>query len=153
NKKNEESFSKFGRNIALNCAAFQSSSFEGQPATPQNAVNGIKTKPLGFHTALEENPWWMLDFGKVEAFDNILIYNRLDGSCAQRARTLRVLLSDDALNWTELYAHNGTSFGGVDGNPLHIQCESSAARFVRIQLNERNYLHLVEVEIFARKET
>jgi hypothetical protein len=144
--------SRLGKNIALHCSAFQSSAEYGEPS-PQGAVNGVKTGRFAFHTKYEKNPWWMLDFGEQKIFDHIVVYNRLDEPCRRRALTLSVLISADAASWAELYAHDGTSFGGNDGSPLHIRCPASRARFVRLQLNESNFLHLDQVEIFAEEKT
>jgi hypothetical protein len=145
--------SQLGRNIALHCFAAQSSAEAGRDPTPQGAVNGVKTGRYGFHTRAEKNPWWMLDLGEEKLFNHILVYNRLDGPCRRRSRTLSVLISADATSWTELYTHDGTPFGGFDGFPLHIKCPASKARFVRLQLNEYNYLHLDQVEIYGSKDT
>ena len=152
NNKISTLMSQLGRNIALYCSAAQSSAESGREPTPQGAVNGVKTGGYGFHTLWEENPWWMLDFGEQKTFDDILVFNRLDGPCKPRARTLRVLISADAANWLEIYAHDGTPFGGIDGFPLHIRCRGTRARFVKLQLNEANYLHLDQVEIYAPAE-
>jgi Methyltransferase domain/NedA-like, galactose-binding domain len=150
-EKAERAAGALGRNIALHCHAAQSSVDMVEFASAGRACNGIKTGLFAFHTKLEPNPWWMVDLGTVQRFDNILVYNRLDGPCAPRARTLRVLVSDDAAAWAELYAHNGTTFGGADGQPLHIACAGAQGRFVRLQLAETNFLHLDEVEIYAPK--
>jgi hypothetical protein len=140
-----------GKNIALNCVAFQSSGYPGCGSTPQAAVNGIKTGKAAFHTQTEENAWWMVDLGAVRSFDEIVIYNRLDSNCAGRAKNIVVLLSADGERWDQLYSHDGTIFGGVDGYPLRIQKARSTARFVRIKNPEKQFLHLDEIEIYDRE--
>jgi hypothetical protein len=137
------------RNIALNCPAFQSSAFLNSGPTPQGAVNGIKTGLYGFHTESEAYPWWMVDLGEQQMFDNVIIYNRLDDPCALRSRLLTLLTSADGETWTELYRHDGSVFGGFDGYPLDIRCAQIQARFVRVRLRETNALHLDEVEIYS----
>jgi len=65
------------------------------------------------------------------------------------ARTLRVLLSDDGRAFREVYANDGSIFGGVrDGRPLRVPLGGAPARFVRLQLAALDYLHLDEVEVF-----
>jgi len=139
-----------GENIALNCKATQSSYYETSRPTAENAVNGIKTGKYGFHTKYEKNPWWMVDLGTIRPFDEIVIYNRLDGSCPARARFISAFLSDGGVNWTELYSHDGTIFGGSDGFPLRINCSGKSARFIKLQLKDTQFFHIDEVEIYKR---
>lgn len=138
-----------GKNIALHCRTFQSSTHSEPGGSLDTAVNGLKTGRYGFHTAFEINPWWVVDLGRAKTFSDIVVYNRLDRPCARRARTLRVSTSVDLNSWTPIYEHDGSTFGGADGRPLHIKCPATTARFVRMQLNEKNYLHLDEVEIYS----
>jgi hypothetical protein len=136
------------RNIALNRHAMQSSVFQNGEPTPQGAVNGVKNGGYGFHTELEMNPWWMIDLERSQTIQEIVIFNRIDAECGARSRNISVLISQDAEVWDELYFHTGVPFGGVDGFPLRIACNDAKARFVRIRLNDFQYLHLDEVEIY-----
>lgn len=137
-------------NLALNRPSLQSSRSEwSSPTDPQGAVNGVKNGGFGFHTSLETNPWWQVDLGGVNALQEVRVFNRLD-CCTERARTLRVLLSTDGQNWQTAYTHDGSPFGGAnDGRPLKVHLQGQTARFVRLQLAERNYFHLDEVEIYG----
>ena len=94
-----------------------------------------------------KNPWWQVDLGEVKNLTEIRIFNRLD-YCADRARTIQVLLSNDGSNWTRVFANDGSIFGGNDGNPLSVSLKGKSARYVRLQLTETNYFHLDEVEIY-----
>ncbi len=136
------------RNLALDRSASQSSALEGSTPTPQGGVDGVKSGKFGFHTDFEPQPWWMVDLGEATTFDEVVIYNRLDAGCQQRARSLVVLISVDGENWTTIYTHSGTDFGGIDGFPLRVGCRASIARFIRIKLSDRQYLHLDEIEIY-----
>lgn len=138
-----------GPNIALHCRATQSSFSETRSETPQGAVNGIKNGRYGFHTAYEHQPWWQLDLGAPAAFDEIRIYNRLDPPCASRSRQLDIAISNDGLNWNEVYSHDGRVFGGIDGHPLSFVQKSMTARYIRLKLRDENFLHLDEVEVYA----
>jgi hypothetical protein len=136
-------------NLALNRPAQQSSIYSGVDRTPQGGVDGVKDGGFGFHTNNEQNPWWQVDLGKIVGIGEIVIYNRLD-CCPERARTIQIFLSDDGSNWTRVFANDGTIFGGKnDSKPLRVLFSNGkTARFVRLQLNETNYLHLDEVEIY-----
>lgn len=134
-------------NLALGKPTSQSSvgvwsMFDDPAVESQGAVNATRTG-WGFHTDEEENPWWQVDLGQPSTIDEIRVYNRTDGS-QSRARTVRVLLSGDGSNWQEIYAHDGTTF-----DRLTIPANGTQARFVRLQLNEREWFHLAEVEVIG----
>ncbi len=134
-------------NLALNKPAQQSSTSQWSHANDaQGAVDGVKNGRYAFHTNHEANPWWQVDLQGVCLLAELRIFNRLD-CCAERARTIRVLLSTDGTAWQQVYAHNGQTFGGTDGKPLIVPLNGMPARFVRLQLNDTNWLHLDEVEI------
>jgi hypothetical protein len=140
-------------NLALNKFASQSSTATewGGNWNASRGVDGVKTGNIfegGFHTDYEENPWWQVDLGARNSLSYVLLYNRQD-CCIERAKTLEVLLSDDGYSWQSVYKHDGSVFGGADGNPLRVELGCQKARFLRVQLRETNYLHLDEVEIFG----
>lgn len=139
-----------GTNIALHCAASQSSHYETRTPTPQGAVNGFKVGGFGFHTQYESEPWWMVDLGVIQPFTEVRIYNRIDSDCIDRACSLEVLTSSDDEIWKVLYQHDGSLFGGIDGRPLRIHCPGTSARYVKIRLRVPNFFHLDEVEILQR---
>ena len=120
--------------------------------TPQQdaagACDGVRTGRWGFHTDLEENPWWQVDLGRVVPLDEVLIYNRCDGS-QERAFNLIVLTSIDGKEFTEAYRHDGTPFYGRPSNrPLTLRLAGRKAQYVRVQLPGKTYLHLDEVEVY-----
>jgi hypothetical protein len=140
-------------NLARNKFASQSSTATdwGGNWYPSKGVDGIKTGNIfegGFHTNNEVNPWWQVDLGAISQLTQVRIYNRLD-CCSERSRTLQVLLSDEGQNWRVIYSHDGSVFGGADGNYLDIKLNNEIARFVRVQLRETNWLHLDEVEVYG----
>jgi len=125
----------------------------GVPVTTgQDAAGGCdgrKDGTYGFHTNQDASPWWQVDLGEPLPLARAVIYNRCDGNVEDRAGRLTVLLSTDGKTWTEVYRHDGTKFFGyTDGRPLTIALKSNKARFVRVQLPERQYLHLDEVEVY-----
>jgi hypothetical protein len=121
--------------------------------TPQQdaagGCDGMKNGTYGFHTDAQENPWWQVDLGESMPMDRVLIYNRCDAKMEDRAVRLKVLLSLDGKTWTELYRHSGSKFlGQPDGKPLVVPGAGAKARLVRVQLPEKQYLHLDEVEVY-----
>ena len=117
----------------------------GKVSPEEDAVggcDGIKDGKWGFHTALEDNPWWQVDLGRSMALDRTRIYNRCDHT-AYRAVRLKVLVSDDGKGFKQVYEHNGVVFyGQPDGKPLVVPLRNVKARYVRIQVPGNNCLNL-----------
>lgn len=141
----------YNGNLALNKAAYQSSlsmwSRADMQAEAGGAINGEISGEYGFHTEIEDNPWWLVDLGEPHHLREIRIYNRV-GQVRSRARTLRVITSEDGAEWWEVHDQGGYTFGGADGRPLRVLLDSWPARYVALRLAERAYLHLDEVEIY-----
>jgi hypothetical protein len=136
--------------LALGKPASQSSLSQWSvPTGAQGGVDGVKNGSFGFHTGLETNPWWQVDLGAVRSLDRVVVFNRQD-CCAERSRTIHVLLSDDGRSFRDVYTHDGTVFGGAwDGRPLVVGLHGVRARFVRLRLVATDYLHLDEVEVYS----
>ena len=112
------------------------------------ACDGVKQGGTGFHTQLEDKPWWQVDLGQVVALDHALLYNRED--CAPRVARILMLLSDDGQSWRQVWQNDGTVFhGGTDGKPLRVALTGQRARYVRLQQPGREFLHLDEVEVYG----
>jgi FkbM family methyltransferase len=138
-------------NLALNKPTAQSSAYrpEVYGYNPYGGCNGGKTGKFGFSTDKEDQPWWQIDLQAWYQLSKIRIYNRMD-YCRERASTLNILLSQDALNWELCYSNpQDNIFGGIDGKPLIVDTQGKIARFVRLQLRENDYLHLDEIEIYG----
>lgn len=117
------------------------------------AVDGEKTGKWGFHTELEEDPWWQVDLGQTQSIGRVLIYNRCD-ECADRNARIRLKLSDDGKAFREVYCHDGTTFyGASDNRPLQVTLHGQRARVIRLALTGKSYFHLDEVEIYAATGT
>ncbi|MFO7973657.1 MAG: discoidin domain-containing protein [Candidatus Hydrogenedentota bacterium] len=113
------------------------------------ACDGIKDGEWGFHTDLEDAPWWQVDLEAEHAIARVVIWNRC-GGVAGRAAHLKLLGSSDGASWQEWYAHDGTVFQGfTDNAPLTVELDGKPARIIRIELPDRNYLHFDEVEVFG----
>lgn len=113
--------------------------------------DGVTNGKWGFHTREQENPWWQVDLGERLPLAQVRVWNRADNDgAAARAARFQILLSDDAKGWRRAYQHDGTVFHGYrmpDRWPLVVTLTNAAARFVRIQLPGKTFLHLDEVEV------
>jgi len=154
-----QSYYKTDKNIALGKSATQSSvsQWSAQPTRESDAagaVNGVINGLQGFHTEIEDSPWWMVDLGSIFAISEICIYNRLDlpPEIPQRASRLAIEIGMDLDSLAEAYRRESDEpFGGADGNPLiWTPPEPVLGRYVRIRLLTRNYLHLDQVEVFGK---
>jgi Hydrazine synthase alpha subunit middle domain/F5/8 type C domain len=132
------------------------SSIAAKLTTAEDAAggcDGVTNGKWGFHTGLDDNPWWQVDLGEVRKISQVRIWNRSDhDDAARRAANFQLLLSDDGGRWTGAYRHDGRIFFGYhmpDRSPLTVRLTNAAARFVRIQLPGKTFLHLDEVEVIA----
>jgi hypothetical protein len=145
-------------NLAINKPATQSSLSQwSKGATVEEdagyAVNG-NPQGDGFHTDNESNPWWMVDLGNTAQVHLIRIFNRerIPDWMQQRAAPLIAEVSTDRVQWTTLFHTDPKQlFGGYSGGRPLVWSSSQPveARFVRISIPRREYLHLAEVEIYG----
>jgi hypothetical protein len=111
--------------------------------------DGIKDGRFGFHTGEEDQPWWQVDLGKVVSLGRIVVFNRC--GYAERACDLQVLVSEHGGNFYQVYEHDGTAFYGYsDHKPLVVSAAGVRGRYVRLQRAGKDYLHLDEVEVYAK---
>ncbi|WP_051953387.1 discoidin domain-containing protein [Methylocapsa aurea] len=138
---------------------------QGKPATQSSysrwsteseasqAVSGSIQRSFAFHTDFEDRPWWQVDLLGIYPIESIVIHNRLDGF-AERARTLRVQLSEDGEVWRLVHAGLAFFSGGASGPPLTLTLNGIvSARLVRLSLDEKEYFHLAKVEVFVFTES
>ncbi|MDT8301516.1 MAG: discoidin domain-containing protein [Sedimentisphaerales bacterium] len=126
-------------------------STDGKVTPQQDAIgacDGIKDGGIGFHTKNENKPWWQIDLGKRMSLERLVLYNRCD--LPERTSRIIVLLSTNGRNFEQAYQHDGTTFFGyTDKKPLVIKLLNAQARYIRLQLPQKSYFHLDEVEIYA----
>jgi hypothetical protein len=135
----QSSVSEFSRNMALRGDA-------------GGAVNGLVTGTYGFHTGLDDPPWWMVDLEARYRLAEIWIFNRLDSPTT--LQHLSMYLSANGRDWTLLADHSSDgNIGGAWGEPLIVTFGgNTAARFFRIELAGPGVLHLDQVKIFGSLE-
>jgi hypothetical protein len=132
---------KLGRpNLALHASVSVSSQFPGQGTDHALLVDG-DPDTLGFHTLEAGQQWVVLDLGKVQKFDKIVVYNRPDGY-EDRAVPLKVEVSTDGQNYTQVIERKET-FDKWTGKGLKAE-----GRYVRLKNNAGNFFHLAEVELY-----
>lgn len=138
------------KNLALGQPATQSSIYRGTGFDhgPRFGCDGIlECRPqepqLLVHTMLEDRPWWQVDLGRELPLTGLKLYNRI-ACCQEKARTVQVLLSSDGSNWRKTYSHDGSTF-----KVLAVDLAGQKARYVRLQLAERNFLHFQECEVYG----
>jgi hypothetical protein len=119
-------------------------------APPETAVNGSIDGTRKFHTALEDNPWWMVDLGAFRTITEVHVYNTVDHT-AHRCRNISLEVSIDGRGWAELVRKTDDQVvGGVTTGPFIWDGPGTAwARFVRVTLLDRGFLHLDQVEVFG----
>jgi hypothetical protein len=124
-------------------------------ADAARALMGKPVSPCAFHTEHEQGPWWQVDFEGVRPFFHVIVANRDDNpGLLARAVPLRGSISTDGTNWQEIFT---TPEGLVFGQYGHQLVWSSEvvleARFLRLTVPRRTYLHLRQVQVYgpARK--
>jgi hypothetical protein len=94
-----------------------------------------------FHTNQENDPWIVLDLGRVKQTSSIVVRNRLD-CCAERAVPLVVELSPDNEHWT-IVANRGTVF-----DTWRASYAKTRARYVKLHVPKPDaILHLKSVRV------
>ena len=124
--------------------------FLAKAATRGSATGGMIDGVRKFHTDFENNPWWQVDLGGFATIREIHIYNTNDHTAA-RFRNFSLSVSIDGASWVEVTRKEDDEVvGGVEGAPFIWAGPGTAwARFVRVTLLGRDYLHLDQLEVFG----
>ena len=139
-------------NLASTGAAIQSSFSQFSHADdPLRAVSGAPNGSFSFHTKYENEPWWLVDLGRICEIEKLVVFNRGNGG-QSRIRHFRIDIFDPAVGgWKSIYAAEN-EFGGIlDDNPLRLNfgAKPKVARFIKLAIKGENYLHLDKVEVFG----
>ncbi len=113
---------------------------------------GVIPDDYGFCTESEVNPWWQVDLQDEYLVEKVIILNRKN--CTDRFRNFSLLKSLDGDGMELMYQKaDGTVVGGPENRPLEVTLPpGQLARFVRIRLDDENYLHLRSVQVFGRRQ-
>jgi hypothetical protein len=101
-----------------------------------------------FHTALEPKPWFVLDLGAVERVSEIRLYNRW-GQPSERAQTMRVWLGESEVEYRLVF--DAVDADWHPGLPLYLRFDNARFRYLKVDLDEEQVLHLDGIEIFAAR--
>jgi predicted SAM-dependent methyltransferase len=148
-----------GRSLALGKRATQSStsewSLEANPeAEAARVVSGHFTGSYNCHTGLDSPPWWRVDLHEVQEISEVRIYNRVstDPATLARASRLEIQVSEDDRNWKTVFRKESKTLLSrpMRKSPfIWFPEEPVFGRYFRIQLLDKQYLHLEQVEIYG----
>ncbi len=147
--------------LALGMPATQSSTLPGYPsAVAGSAVDGNTDGNFFDYsvsaTNLELDPWWEVDLGSSMAIGSIVVWNRTDQCCIGDLADYWVFVSNTPFLPTDTVTSLQSRAGTVGFQQLTYPSPNTAisvgaqGRYVRVQLNETNYLTLAEVQVFGQ---
>jgi len=139
-----------GYNLALGKHATQSSTYQ-YTTVAGNAVDGNTNGKIlnnsTTHTKYEQGAWWQVDLGEEKNINQIIIYNRTD-CCKERLSNYRVSISNKASFSTHTYQQDFHVAPHPKTN-IKLDAPGKQGRYVRIQLLDKNYLSLAEVQVMG----
>lgn len=138
-----EIFDENGNNVALNANVLVSSRYEDK-YSGHGAVNGTKNGGSGFHTALEPNPWLIIDLGEELTIKKMSIFNR-DDRFFTRALSLLIEHSMNLIEWTTIY----DNWKGLKTLQTQIETEFDQAIISALKLDPKrcqDYLNKLKAE-------
>ena len=145
-------------NLAYRRPTTQSSyASEHQPTDPANdskAVDGRLSSTTAFHTAHEAHPWWQVDLGSTARIVEVRLFNVVGPSfIMERASKFRILVSDDGLDWNEVFRRTDQiAFGGLDTQPFVWKPSSTMlGQYLRVELIEDQFFHLDQVQVYGHR--
>ena len=114
------------------------------PWEPRFGNDGdIQTRRKFFHTRKEKEPWWKVDLEKSINIKKIYLFDRQGQP--ERVRSVVVEVSEDGVKYDVIYDRAGELIKKGQ-NVVAISWRGSA-RFVRLRLQEENFLHFRQVAV------
>ncbi len=124
-----------------------SSALDSDPASGQLLAAGDDAAPFAFHTREEEAPHVIIDLKREREVAGLTLVNRVDERPEIRARaaSLAAWTSADGDTWKTVWLADGpeTEWRCVLQPPV-------PARYVKVGLRSRNFLHLKRVFVWGR---
>lgn len=120
----------------------------------QRAVLNKEYKDFAFHTDMETNPWWQIDFPANIRPHYIIINNRKNEMYSHIASSIKVTVSNS--NNDKVVLHQGLVFYGALPKslplilPLKAHVEIKSIK-IELENNEPTYLHLSNINILTSK--
>lgn len=117
----------------------------------RGATNGIINGREKFHTEIELNPWWQIDFTRNVMATEIIIYN-VSSHTQSRFKNFEVLVSQNDNEWFKIFSKNdGIKVGSLITQPFILELRPHLiCRHIRIVLLGKDYLHLDQVEVYGK---
>ena len=151
------------KNLALNKPAKQSSTSYGGKVEYANDgnTNGVLSKHSVSHTKKDYRAFWQVDLKGEYIIEEIRIWNRVD-CCTDRLSNFDIWVTQNDMGKNEAVDPFASESGGIGkanrkfykvGNTLEnsgFVIREKTGRFVRVQLNGKNNLHLAEVQVYGR---
>ena len=131
--------------------AHMSTTYGNMKAT--RCIDGNKTHGLCHNDCQENAPWLAVEFPDPVEVTRVDIYNRRD-EWGSRTKNLEVRLTNDLPTSGDQMFTGGKLLGtwagpGKDGEIVKIEGSALTGRYILIQMNGRDCLHLLEVEAFG----
>jgi beta-galactosidase len=139
-------------NLSSNKTVKQSSTLYSSIAERaiDNNTDGLWINGSVTHTGSDANAWWEIDLGKISKISTVEIWNRTDVCCSSRLSDFYIIVSNDPFNSQVLNATllqpNIWSYHQMSSpEPNKVFPVNRSGRYIRIQLNKTDNLHLAEV--------
>lgn len=138
-------------NVALGRPAWQSST---SPRSRKRSLrrdaeggnDGDRQAEYGFHTAMQNGPWWAVDLGAEYPVRLVRLFNRRIAE--HRLKLFVIETSADFVTWAMVHAHQSADMRGLRMRPIEIGFDPPVAgRYWRVRLAREGVLHLAEVEV------
>jgi len=133
-------------NLSYGLTATQSSTYEGTAAKRaiDGDTNGNNSAGSVSHTNPVQGAWWQVDLGSEQLIQKINIFNRTD-CCKDRLSNYRVSILNDFGVVYEQDFHTYPNPSQV----IDLGMEPLKGRYVKIQLLDKNFLSLAEVQVWG----
>ncbi|EHU1055274.1 discoidin domain-containing protein [Campylobacter lari] len=115
------------------------------------ALKNISFESNAFHTCKENNPWWMVDLESEYYIEYINIYNIKQTQFRVRSTKLFIQLSLDGSHWTKIPQELTVWDKNLECCKVYI-FKKCKARFLKIELDDCNFLHLCGVNVFVHQK-
>ncbi|XP_077323573.1 uncharacterized protein LOC143958005 isoform X2 [Lithobates pipiens] len=153
----EEQREEMFRNVALNGAASQSSTFSSS-GEAGNANNGslANNHIMGqcSITQREPSPWWMVDLGTPYRIFSVVITNRVLECCKERIIGAEIRIGSSEEHGGALNPRCGVITSMESGESVFFSCKGMVGRYVTVTIPGRTeHLILCEVQVFGLPET
>lgn len=142
-------------NLAYLKPAIQSSTYKTSDASRavDGVVDGKYSNGSTAHTEDDNNPWWMVDLGKIYTIRQINVYNRTD-AVVDRLKNYNILISEDSIpmstaitNYTGVTMINDPQ---IAKSPTRFKVNDVQGRYIALQIpGSTRYLHLAELQAYG----